>query len=411
MSFLPISKPQVSPSDFVSPNHFLDSLICSICKSVLFDPVMDACCHNFCANCLANHLQTSPFCPVTHRPLKNTDSKPNNLLTNMLIDQLVNCCHRTTGCSYQGMFSSIYDHYAECPYQPICCPNEGCLQTFERRELAEHLGTCAHQNTACTACSVQIKSGNLSLHLLVCSEVKIKCPLDCGIFPRRSEVTMHVSECKQNIYECPFSKVGCGFSATKVTQLSEHFKESGEKHNQMMIINFHQVCSFDSQIENIVSENNRNQLLSRKRHSNSSQMSTDHCDAQISYKLFCGNKVLNCESYKWATKVSTKSWTAYGICNKELLKYREELTEGIVRQYSYFIDTSGSVWNGKHKEKGAALYVGQKVKLTYSKERERTLVISRNGVKTVIKNIEEGEFFPCMLVADGQTIVKDERQS
>lgn len=69
-----------------------NELLCSVCSSVLEDPVEAPCQHFFCGLCIKRWLEVSDICPTDRQPLRAKDLKqPSRLLCNLLARLEIKC--------------------------------------------------------------------------------------------------------------------------------------------------------------------------------------------------------------------------------------------------------------------------------------------------------------------------------
>ncbi len=65
-----------------------EEFLCSICASVLEEPVQSECEHIFCNQCITLWLEKDKSCPVDRKPLESTNLKPVARYFRNLLDKL-----------------------------------------------------------------------------------------------------------------------------------------------------------------------------------------------------------------------------------------------------------------------------------------------------------------------------------
>lgn len=138
---------------FISPVD--ESLICSLCKGILTEPVCAPCGHSFCKRCLREWRKTSPNCLHCSTPL-GPGPHPVVLPFNVMIRSLlVECPSETaedgTRCTDVVSLGNLDDHFAVCPM--VLTPCRYCRKAVQRAKLAAHDAKhhikCPHAKRGC----------------------------------------------------------------------------------------------------------------------------------------------------------------------------------------------------------------------------------------------------------------------
>jgi E3 ubiquitin-protein ligase NRDP1 len=119
-----------------------EELICSICSSVLEDPVQAPDCeHAFCELCISQWLNQQQSCPIDRKPITTQSLKPvPRILRNLLSKLLVSCDNASYGCSTIVKLESLALHIIDCPFnpkKPVEC-TQGCSMIVPKDELHTH---------------------------------------------------------------------------------------------------------------------------------------------------------------------------------------------------------------------------------------------------------------------------------
>lgn len=80
-----------------------DDLICSICMTLPFDPVITPCNHVFCKPCISQALQQNNLCPIDRRPCTSGQLKRlDGLYLRIWSGIQVKCGNHESGCAWKG---------------------------------------------------------------------------------------------------------------------------------------------------------------------------------------------------------------------------------------------------------------------------------------------------------------------
>ncbi|XP_028412171.1 kelch-like protein 40a [Dendronephthya gigantea] len=109
------------------PDRFIDRVLhgfkCCICRCVLNEPrLCQAEEHQFCFNCISQHLPNSQTCPECRQHLTLATLKcPGKNLKNLLSELRIKCDHSNRGCPEQVELGNLQNHVSNCEYRPITC--------------------------------------------------------------------------------------------------------------------------------------------------------------------------------------------------------------------------------------------------------------------------------------------------
>lgn len=119
-----------------------EELICTICRSVLEDPLqVPTCEHAFCAACIHEWLRHQQICPVDRRDLTAHQLKQvPRILKNLLSKLTIKCENVGFGCDSVVRLDQLQSHLTQCehnPKRPVPC-NQGCGLVVPFDELPQH---------------------------------------------------------------------------------------------------------------------------------------------------------------------------------------------------------------------------------------------------------------------------------
>ncbi|XP_071958318.1 uncharacterized protein [Antedon mediterranea] len=173
-------------SNLVFFNEPSSSLFCSICKHLLFDPVISVKCgHTFCRLCVESLATSDGSCPVDKTPFVAKDLVANRAIASQLEDLLVYCQYSVKGQGLQGThftsedecdvklpLTKIKEHEQSCQFAVIICPNNAKkCGSIRKRDLESHLQSCS-VTVACmykhNGCKFSDCQDKVALHQSTC---------------------------------------------------------------------------------------------------------------------------------------------------------------------------------------------------------------------------------------------------
>ena len=135
--------------------------ICSICFSVLKDPVLCPRNHHcFCRGCITKHLENSQRCPTCADKLTvETLAEPQRMVKRMLNELKIRCVCVDRGCQEIVQLQHLDQHEATCGFTPAVCTNQGCGATVNQRDLIHHESeVCEFRKLKCHSCEEMTKA-------------------------------------------------------------------------------------------------------------------------------------------------------------------------------------------------------------------------------------------------------------
>ena len=197
-----------------------DSLRCTICWHVLYQPVnLSTCSHTFCLHCLQAHVKehSAPTCPQCRTPLSATihsvlSSTDCSLVINgscnfQLAKLKVSCPHCGEWKDSLGTNrANVIAHHNVCPQLPVCC-SLGCGQLIARDQLGDHEDEeCPRRLVWCEHCDEQFTHEALAAHVInktECADCHL-CKLGCGVPVVDKYAADHITNyCSHRLVLCP----------------------------------------------------------------------------------------------------------------------------------------------------------------------------------------------------------------
>lgn len=137
-----------------------NNLTCAICHSPLLRPVLLACDHIFCKDCLdsavTNQTASLPTCPTCRRAIDHNRhllSIP-RIIIRMLDELVVYCPNRKMGCALEVHRSAVLDHInLYCPYAMVPCPSNDCDGMVRRKDIGRE---CGHTRITAECCGKSV---------------------------------------------------------------------------------------------------------------------------------------------------------------------------------------------------------------------------------------------------------------
>ncbi|XP_064390044.1 TNF receptor-associated factor 5-like [Halichondria panicea] len=209
---------------------------CTICTSILTDPVLTECCGQlFCKGCVKNWLLEKKTCPHC-RGANFVFIK--NLRMKRAVDSLkVYCPNRSKGCDKVTTLSACNQHLEKCLFVEASCTNE-CEEKILRKELQDHEDNkCPNRRVRCQYCNIKgmHKEITTKTHLDKCPLFPISCFNNCGHEKvQRWRLAGHQKVCPLEPVKCPLFEAGCREMIPR-KDLAAHKASNTEHHLELVM--------------------------------------------------------------------------------------------------------------------------------------------------------------------------------
>ena len=212
--------------------------VCGLCKHVAREPQLTSCCgETVCKACITPFLEDKKPCQSCEAAEFSTSL---NIKYQRRILALEVCCLvKDRGCEWSGKLEDLEAHLdaktGDCEYADVECPNK-CDQPVEKRNLPSHLiHSCLKREFTCQYCNFKDTYEVVSNdHWPQCSFYPVPCPNACGIQAiERGDLEAHMLQCPLEEVECDFVHAGCNVELVR-KDLEKHMEESTQKHMAIM---------------------------------------------------------------------------------------------------------------------------------------------------------------------------------
>ncbi|XP_046842001.1 TNF receptor-associated factor family protein DDB_G0273435/DDB_G0273505-like [Xenia sp. Carnegie-2017] len=116
-----------------------EELLCSICLNVMKDARMCHNQHNFCRECIEEHLRVNAQrCPQCQDDLTLATLHPARVINNVISKLKINCDYASRGCPEFINVEYLERHVQNCGFAPVLCSNERCGLEINKRDKIKH---------------------------------------------------------------------------------------------------------------------------------------------------------------------------------------------------------------------------------------------------------------------------------
>ena len=229
---------------------------CPICLHILTDPHLVSCCgYNFCGSCIQEVKASNGSCPMCKEKKYRTmvDKKCSRIINGLE----VYCSNKEKGCQWKGELKNMSTHLEKatggrvrvCQYEEVKCRHEKCQERKQRRYLKYHEDNECHQRPfECEHCGEEGTFLFITLdHYEECWWYPVTCPNKCVStnMPRYS-LTDHIDECPLEPVDCVFSWAGCN---DKPLRKDVHVHTADTKHMTLLAVACGQLKKENEQIK------------------------------------------------------------------------------------------------------------------------------------------------------------------
>ena len=214
-----------------------EDLKCKVCKHVIRNSKFLSCCgEHFCHDCIQPFSEARNQCPVCSEAGFAVNDKKQN---RQILALEAHCIMKDRGCEWTGKLEGLEAHLdvdtGDCEYVDVECPNK-CDQPVEKRNLPSHLtNSCPKREFTCQHCNFKATYEVVSNdHWPQCSFYPVPCPNACGIQAiERGDLEAHLLQCPLEEVECDFSHAGCNIKLSH-QDMVRHMEENMQKHLGLM---------------------------------------------------------------------------------------------------------------------------------------------------------------------------------
>ncbi len=208
---------------------------CTICTSILTDPIQNECCGQlFCDGCLKEWLQKQKTCPHC-RETKFAFIKDKRM--KRVIDSLkIYCPNRSKGCDKITTLGECNQHLEKCLFVEVSCTKK-CGERMLRKELQDHEDNkCPNRRVQCQYCTLEgmHKEITAKSHLDKCVGFPVSCPNNCEHEIQRKNLADHQKVCSLEPVKCPFFEAGCRKMILR-KHLAAHKASNTEHHLELVM--------------------------------------------------------------------------------------------------------------------------------------------------------------------------------
>ena len=210
---------------FISKDKSLvERYLCPICQEILYKPLQTSCGHLFCGKCLKRvQSKNCPSCRAefVREPIEDRFNERE------IRNVIVKCQNSSRGCEWEGELGNVESHQnGVCGYQLVQCGNK-CGAEVERREVEEHEEDhCELRRYLCLYCQWHEDTYKkvTSEHFKECYYFPLDCPNNCGKKRiRRRDMSSHLCACPEEVVPCRYQSLGCKVRLPR-KQMEDHLK-------------------------------------------------------------------------------------------------------------------------------------------------------------------------------------------
>ena len=218
--------------------EFLDNpheyLFCQLCKRVSRGATFITCCgENFCKGCITPVREAKQPCPICKA--EEFSLNPNAKFDRQILNLRACCALKDRGCEWIGTVQDLDSHLSveigDCQFVDVTCPNK-CGQPIPRCEVPNHLqNECPKREFFCQYCNF---SGSHEVvcdqHYPECEYYPIPCPNGCSVVSiERGLLEDHLKMCPYQEVQCEYAHAGCQESFLR-EEMEKHMAENTQKH-------------------------------------------------------------------------------------------------------------------------------------------------------------------------------------
>ncbi|XP_076143941.1 TNF receptor-associated factor 6 [Alosa pseudoharengus] len=204
---------------------------CPICLMALRSAVQTPCGHRFCRCCIQKSIRdTGQKCPVDNEVLLEDQLFPDNFAKREILSLTVRCPN--TGCHDKMELRNLDNHMMECKFATVPCPH--CGEAVKKTQQDEHSKEqCPRRIITCPDCLQPYLFEESKVHETVCPFANVVCQF-CSHELFRDQLDSHLNtDCLKAPVDCTFSFFGCTEKMQR-NDLAQHMQEFAGMHMRYM---------------------------------------------------------------------------------------------------------------------------------------------------------------------------------
>ncbi|XP_039514098.1 TNF receptor-associated factor 6 [Pimephales promelas] len=204
---------------------------CPICLMGLRSAVQTPCGHRFCDLCIRKSIRdTGQKCPVDNEVLLEEQLFADNFAKREILSLTIRCPN--VGCSDKMELRQLERHLSQCKFSTAPCPQ--CLESVRKSHLDEHKSQqCLQRLMTCPDCAGSFVYANKQIHEQICPFANTVCEY-CEMELIRDQLALHCdTDCLKAPVACTFSTFGCREKMPR-NELAQHMQEFTQMHMRYM---------------------------------------------------------------------------------------------------------------------------------------------------------------------------------
>ncbi|XP_053721885.1 TNF receptor-associated factor 6 [Synchiropus splendidus] len=200
---------------------------CPICLMALRNAIQTPCGHRFCKNCIKKSIRdTGQRCPVDNAMLLEDQLFLDNFANREILSLTVRCPN--TGCINKMELRQLENHLKQCEFATAECPQ--CQHSVMKSDLENHKTLeCLRRPVSCPDCVACFVYEEKELHEQQCPFANVKCQY-CDLDLIRDQMESHCeTDCPKAPIMCNFSDFGCKERMQR-HDLAQHMQEFTQMH-------------------------------------------------------------------------------------------------------------------------------------------------------------------------------------